>query len=91
MDEEENANLCIAAIVVRKRTHSLILVLLVFARFIIKTMLVIVQSHQSLTFPSSLLMCGQFLHVTYGNISISTWTYTQKHKHNHVFKCLLFD
>ena len=37
MDDEENVILCTAAIVVRKTPHSLILVLVVFARFIIKT------------------------------------------------------
>ena len=58
MDEEENVTLCTAAIVVRKSPHSLILVLVVFARFIIKAMSVLVQSHQSLTFLSSPLVCG---------------------------------
>ena len=46
-------------------------------------MLVLVQSHQSLTFLSYQLLCG---HIACGNISISTWPYAQKHKHNHLFK-----
>ena len=57
MDEEENGILCTAAIVVRKSPHSLILVLVVFARFIIETIcwFLLVQSLKSLTFNSSVL------------------------------------
>ena len=84
MDDEVNITLCTATIVVRKSPHSLSLVLVVLhLRFIIKTMLVLVQSHQSLTFLSYQLLCG---HIACGNISISTWPYAQKHKHNHLFK-----
>ena len=32
-----------------------------------------------------------YLHVACGNIYISTWKYTHKYEHNHVFKYLIFD
>ena len=88
MDEEENVTLCTAAIVVRKSPHSLSLVLVVFSRFIIKTMLVHVQSHQSLTFLSSPLVCGH-IYIPLVETFLSARGHT--HKHNHVFKYLLFD
>ena len=82
MDVEENDTLC---------THSLILVLVVFVRCIIKTRMVLVQSPPIAHFPQLSTHVRSYLHVECANIYISTLTYTQKHKHNHVFKHLLID
>ena len=89
MDEEENVT-SNAVIVIRKSPHSLILVFVVFACCVIKTKMVLVQSHQLLPFFSSPLVCG---HIYTWNVetSISPRGNTQKHKQNHVFKSMLFD
>ena len=87
MDEEDNVTLCTAAIVCREKPPFSKSCPCSLCSFYYQDS---VGSCSIAHISQSPLVCSH-IYMSHVKTYISTWTYTQIHKHNHVFKYLLFD